>query len=247
MSDHARSDDRLLQRVRTLFAAGHGTYGSPRIHALLQRQGVRVSRKRVARLMRLHGLKARANRVYRRNPGARVFSWTIPNRQLERRVTGPNQVWVGDVTYLHVGGVWRFLAVLLDKYSRRVVGWRLGKQRTLDLTVGALDDAVRARRPERGLVFHSDHGMEYAAYAYRDRLTHHGMVQSMNRPGGMGDNAHMESFFHSLKSDIYHGLRFDHDDDLRLAVSTYIRRYNRTRLHSALGYQSPIDYERQAA
>jgi transposase InsO family protein len=197
--------------------------------------------------MRLYGLKARANRIYRRNPGARVFSYAIPNRALERRATAPDQVWVGDVTYLHVANRWRFLAVVMDKYSRRIVGWRLGSRRSPELTLGALRDAVARRRPAHGLIFHSDRGTEYANYAYRDWLEKLGIVQSMNRPGGMGDNAHMESFFHSMKTDIYHGRCFTHDDELLDAVSGYIPRYNHHRIHSALGYRSPIDYERAAA
>lgn len=236
-----------MPHITRLFHESEGTYGSPRIHALLKREDVRIGRKRVARLMRVNGLKARANRIYKRHPGARRFCIGIPNRSLERTLTAKNQVWVGDVTYLHVAGRWRFLAVVMDKHSRRIVGWRLGKRRDPSLTLGALEDAHRARRPDAGLIFHSDRGSEYGAYSYRDRLTELGVVQSMNRPNGMGDNAHMESFFHSLKTDIYNGRRFHRDDELSSALADYIPRYNQRRMHSALGYQSPVDYERQAA
>ncbi len=197
--------------------------------------------------MRLYGIKARANRIYRRNPGARVFSYGIPNRALERRADAPDQVWVGDITYLNIGASWRFLAVVMDKYSRRIVGWRLGPRRSPELTRGALRDAVARRQPGPGLVFHSDRGTEYANYAYRDQLEALGIVQSMNRPGGMGDNAHMESFFHSLKTDVYNGRHFHRDDELKATLTAYIPRYNRHRVHSGLGYRSPIDYERATA
>lgn len=240
-------DDRLLPHIRRLFNESEGTYGSPRVHQLLRREGRHVGRKRVARLMRVNGLKARANRIYKRHPGARRFCIGIPNRSLERRVTAPNQVWVGDVTYLHVAGRWRFLAVVMDKHSRRIVGWRIGKRRDPSLTLGVLEEAHRTRKPAAGLIFHSDRGSEYGAYAFRDRLMQLDIVQSMNRPGAMGDNAHMESFFHTMKTDIYNGRRFTRDETLLSALADYIPRYNHRRMHSALGYRSPVDYEQVAA
>ncbi len=153
----------------------------------------------------------------------------------------------GDVTYLKASGRWRYLVVVIDQYSRRLVGWQLGRHRTMDLTLEALDRAIARRRPKPGLVFHSDRGNEYAAYAYRDRLARRGITQSMNRPGSMADNAHMESFFHSMKSEAIHGVTFEKVSSLDRTVRRYIERYNRNRIHSALGYRSPIDYERANA
>jgi putative transposase len=242
-----RDDAALLKRIQAIHAQSRGTYGSPRVHALLTREAVPVSRKRVARLMRVNGLKARANRIYRRYPRYAGHAVGIPNRSRERVIDAPNQVWVGDITYLSVAGRWRYLAVVLDKYSRRVIGWRVGKRKDPSLTIGVLNDAYRARRPTAGLIFHSDRGAEYGAYAYRDRLTELKIVQSMNRPKTMGDNANMESFFHSMKSDIYHGRRFTRDDELLSALADYMPRYNTHRMHSALGHRSPVDYERLAA
>jgi transposase InsO family protein len=172
---------------------------------------------------------------------------TIPNQAREQAVTAPNQVWRGDITYLKASGRWRYLAVVIDQFSRRLVGWRLGRQRTMDLTLRALDHAIARRRPKPGLVFHPDRGNEYAAYAFRDRLACRGIVQSMNRPGSMADNAHMESFFHSMKSEVIHGISFSKVRELDSVVRRYIERYNRTRIHSSLGYRSPIDYERANA
>lgn len=246
-SPHAQRDAALARRVEEHFGDSGGIYGSPRIHALLRREGERTGRKRVARLMRGLRLKARANRIYRRLPGAVMATLAIANQARERRVTGPNQVWRGDVTYLRASGRWRYLAVVIDQFSRRLVGWQLGRQRTMDLTLNALDRAIARRRPKSGLVFHSDRGNEYAAYAYRDRLARRGITQSMNRPGSMADNAHMESFFHSMKSEVIHGITFPKVAALDEAVRRYIDRYNRDRLHSALGYRSPIDYERANA
>ncbi len=156
--------------------------------------------------MREAGLRARAAKLYRANPGLHGFYTSMPNRQLDRLATGPDQVWVGDIPYLHVAGAWRYLAVVMDRYSRRIVGWSLGPYKDARLTLAALDRAVFNRRPRPGIVFHTDRGIEYAAYAFRRRLAGLGFVQSMNRPGTMADNAHMESFFHSGAATLGHWL-----------------------------------------
>ena len=210
-----RGQDRgLLSAIRTLFETSRGTYGSPRIHHALRAAGTRVSRRRVERLMREAGLRARAVKLYRRIPGLHGFFTSIPNRQLDRLATGPDQVWVGDITYLKAAGTWRYLAVVMDRYSRRVLGWSLGPRKDARLTLRALNHAVGHRRPRPGVIFHSDRGVEYAAYAFRNRLAALGFVQSMNRPREVTDNAHMESFFHSMKSDAVHGVRFAHPAEL---------------------------------
>lgn len=239
-------DVALLHRMREHFAESRGTYGSPRLHALLKREGVRASSKRVVRLMQQDGLKARAARVYRRMPGTRAFFAALPN-QLPETTTRPNQVWVGDITYLRLHGRWRYLAAVMDRHSRRIVGWNLGQQRTVELTLAAFNKAIHRRKPPAGLIYHSDRGVEYGGYAFRDRLKKLLVVQSMNRPKSMNDNAHMESFFHSLKSEDFHGRNCETEDGMREALDSYIRRYNGKRPHSALGYLSPIDYERLAA
>jgi len=246
-SAHARGDQRLLVRIRGIFEASEGSYGSPRVHAVLQQAGLRVGRKRVARLMRETALKARSARIYRRMPGTRRFFTAIPNRVLGLTTTGPDQVWVGDVTYLKSAGRWRYLAVVLDRHSRRVLGWKLGLNRDLTLTVRALNRALARRASQPDLIFHSDRGVEYSAYAFRARLAALGITQSMKRPREIGDNAFIESFFHSMKADAIHGRTFDDDHALHRIVRQYIRRYNRSRLHSSLGYRSPIDYEHVAA
>jgi putative transposase len=229
--------------IRGLFEQSRETYGSPRIHRALVAAGERVSRRRVERLMREAGLRARAVKLYRRIPGLHGFFTSIPNRQLDGLATGPDQVWVGDITYLKVAGVWRYLAVVMDRYSRRVLGWSLGPKKDARLTLRALNHAVGHRRPRPGVIFHSDRGVEYAAYAFRHRLAALGYVQSMNRPREVTDNAHMESFFHSMKSDVVHGIRFRHPAELERLVRSYIPYYNGVRLHSGIGYSSPVDYE----
>jgi putative transposase len=246
-SGRALEDEGLRVRIGSIFEASKGTYGSPRIHEALRQAGVRVGCKRVARLMREEGLKGRSARIYRRMSGTRRFFGDIPNRVLEVTTTAPGQVWVGDVTYLKVGGGWRYLAVVLDRHSRRVLGWALRSKRDLTLTLKALNRAVSRRRLTSGVIFHSDRGVEYSAYAFRARLAALGMTQSMKRPREIGDNAFIESFFHSMKAEAIHARVFPHDRALRETVARYIRRYNLTRLHSSLGYRSPIDYEKTVA
>lgn len=174
-----------------------------------------------------------------------AFYASVPNRQLDRLADAPDRVWVGDITYLKVGGAWRYLAVVLDKCSRRMVGWSLGKKQDVRLTLSALNHAVGQHRPGGGLFFHTDRGIEYAGYAFRERLAELGFTQSMNRPGELADNAHVESFFHSMKSDIIHGVHFVDEQTLARAVRRYIPFYTAHRLHSSLDYRSPVAYEQE--
>ena len=246
-SAHVRRDRQLARCIRVKFDESAGTYGSPRIHALLRREGERAGRKRVVRLMRQGGLRARANRIYRRIPVSVECRLGVSNKAREREVTGCDQVWRGDVTYIKIPGGWRYLAVVLGQYSRRVLGFKTGTQHNSQLAVGALRMALAKRRPAPGLVFHSDRGSEYGGYLYRDRLAGSGIVQSMNRPKTMTDNAFVESFFHTMKSDVIHGHPQRGPEELDAVLRRYIARYNRTRIHSALNYLSPIDYERTNA
>jgi putative transposase len=246
-SAHAHEDKRLTGRIQAIFDASHGTYGSPRIHAALQQAGIPVSCKRVARLMRESNLKAKASRLHKNTPGNHQFFLAISNKLLGRMTESIDEVWVGDVTYLKVSGQWRYLAVVMDRHSRRVLSWGLAPRRDMRLTLSTFNLALMRRRPKAGLIFHSDRGIEYGAYGYRARLASLGIIQSMNRPRQMNDNAYMESFFHSLKTDVIHGLMFDDEGTLSDIIRDYIRRYNRSRLHSSLGYRSPIDYEKAAA
>lgn len=246
-SAHDERDRELMHRIRAIYAASDAAYGSPRICRALVDAGEAVSRKRVARLMREAGLRARAAKRTRSNPATATLFFGIPNRILNCRVHATDQVWTADITYLKLGERWRYLAVVLDRWSRRIVGWALGAHKDVALTLRALNRAVGARRPSARLVFHSDRGSEYGAYELRTRLAALGIRQSMNRPGEPTDNAHMESFFHSMKTEGIHGRTFTTDHELRLAVARYIAFYNQRRMHSALDYRTPVDYERAAA
>ena len=237
---------KLAERIRAAHRRSGGTYGSPRVYRALKRRGCRASENRVARIMRAQGIKARVATLRYTNPALQRFFAGIPNQQLDVPLQGPDQVWVGDITYLKVGGIYRYLAVVMDKYSRRVLGWAYGKRKDVALTLTALERAVRYRKPPRGLIFHTDRGIEYAASAFKERAAELGIVQSMNRPGKVTDNAHIESFFHSMKTDIVHGLTFTEDRQIQKAVRAYIPFYNGTRLHSSLNYVPPATFERLA-
>jgi transposase InsO family protein len=186
-------------------------------------------------------------RVYRRKAGIHRWFGQHPNRVQRTLATRRDQIWVGDVTYLPVGGRWWFLVTVLDQYSRRVLSWRLGSVRDARLTRAAIDAAFRRRRPGKGLIFHSDRGSEFLGSAFSHHLQKHGVFQSVTRGGSPDENAHMESFFHSLKADLIHGERFQDARDLRRQLQRYVRYYNYRRMHSALQYQAPVDYERGAA
>jgi transposase InsO family protein len=238
---------RLAERIRAVHEASRGTYGSPRVHRALARRGCAASENRIARLMRQHGIRARVATIRYTNPALKRFFGVAGNQQLGVEPGGPDKVWVGDITYLKVGGIYRYLAVVMDRYSRRVIGWAYGRRKDAALTLKALNRAVGQRKPVRGLIFHTDRGIEYAASAFRARLAELGMRQSMNRPGQLNDNAYIESFFHSMKSEIYHGLRFNEDRQMSAALRAYMPFYNRARLHSSLDYVSPATYEKLLA
>ena len=214
------------------------------MYRVLRAQGLRVSENRVARVMRAQGIQARVATIRYTNPRLQRFFSAVKNEQLEIALRAPDQVWVGDLTYLKVGAIYRYLAVVMDKYSRRVLGWAYGKRKDVALTLKALDRAVRSRHPPRGLIFHTDRGIEYAAEAFKQRLAELGITQSMNRPGRVTDNAYIESFFHSMKADLIHGLRFNQDRQIEQAVRAYVPFYNGTRLHSSLNYVPPATFER---
>ena len=244
-SHRSRDEEELGALIVRIHRDSRGTYGSPRVHEQLKRQGIRCSNKRVARLMRELGLRARVSGLYRRSTGVHRFFAKTGNLRLDQPVpTRLDQIWVGDVTYLRLGKHWRYLATVMDLFSRRIIGWTIARNRTVEVTLRALKRAIALRSPKPGLLFHSDRGIEYSAYGYQAFLRARGIVPSMNRPRNFQDNGHMESFFHSLKAELTHQRQFISDAQLNASLSGYIETfYNRKRIHSSLGYHSPVEFE----
>lgn len=208
-----------------------------------------VSRKRVARLMREANLKARVTLVTRRMPGLKRFLKKGQNKILGMRpTTASNQIWVADVTYINLKGRWCYLATIMDRHSRRILGWSLAYTRTTSLTVAALSHALRKGRGTKGVILHTDRGVEFTGAAFQSALGKAGMEHSVNRPGHCTDNAFMESFYHSLKGELLRKATFESFNELRRALGRYINKfYNAVRLHSGIGYCSPVEYERMVA
>jgi len=232
-----------LEKIQAAFDESQQTYGSPRIHAALKRQGEIIGKRRVERLMREQGIRACSATWSRRSRDMRRFFGRVKNQVHELEVTGTDQVWVSDVTYLKVDGERRYLATVMDRYSRRILGWAYSATRTAALTQRAFRNALKVRMPEGLAYLHSDQGTEYLAETYRRQVANAGFIQSVNRRSRMNDNAHMESWFKTMKSDMYHRADFDTDGQLMAALRGYIEFYNSDRLHSSLGYRTPIETE----
>jgi len=237
----------LLAQIRSLFHQYREVYGAPRIHRALLARGVPCGLNRVARLMRKHGFLPKTIRKFRITTDSRKSRHPAGNL-LDREFAAqrPNEKWVADVTYIPTREGWLFLATVLDLYSRKIVGWSMSERLTSDLAQRALQSAIDTRQPSPGLLVHSDRGKEYYAGEYQQLLRHHGFVCSMSRRGDCYDNAVMESFFHSLKVEEVHHQDFRTRDEARAALFDYIELfYNRQRLHSSIGYCSPVAFEEQ--
>lgn len=245
-SPRQQANHALLGQIRAVQQASRGTYGRRRVHAQLRAQGQPCSRNRVARLMRLHGLAGRTRRCHRATTDARHSLPVAPNRLARDFAVGaPDQVWVSDITYLPTEEGWLYLATVMDLCSRRIVGWSMQESLEQRLTLVALEMAVAQRQPAPGLVHHSDRGVQYAAQDYQAALAGHGMLCSMSRKGNVWDNAPAESFYGTLKAELVHA-RWPTREQARREVFEYLEVfYNRRRLHSSLGYQSPALYEQQ--
>ena len=248
-SQRAAANRTLLATIRVLHQDSRQTYGSPSIWRALVRQGQRVGEHRVARLMRQDGIRAKTVKKWRATTHSQ-HSLPVAANTLDRAFTVavPNRVWAGDITYVWTLEGWLYLAVLLDLYSRRVVGWAMGQRITVELAEQALTMAVVNRAPTAGLVHHSDRGSQYAATSYQRRLTAYGFIPSMSRKGNCWDNACVESFFGTLKRELVYHRHYATRDDAKRDIFEYIEVfYNRQRRHSTLGYDSPAEYEARAA
>ena len=245
-----RRDDELRRSIHQAFADSEARYGAPRVYRALAADGEVTSRKRVARLMRQEGLVARRPRRFVCTTDSRHGFGVAPNLVARNfDPAGPNQIWATDITYIPTQKGWLYLAVVLDLFSRKVVGWSMQPYQDRRLTLAALDMAIEARSPTPGtLMHHSDRGVQYACDDYRRVLSDAEITASMSRTGDCWDNAVVESFFSTLKHELVYRTTFANHDAARSALFQYIESfYNRRRLHSSLGYLSPEEYERRKA
>ena len=239
----------LAAKIRGIHRESRETYGSPSIWDALVKQGHRVGEHRIARLMRAEGIRAKTVKKWRATTQSN-HRMPVAANALDRQfsVTRPNRVWAGDITYVWTTEGWLYLAVVLDLYSRAVIGWALEARLTGDLTQQALTMAIRHRTPKAGLLHHSDRGSQYAATAYQQLLTTHGMTGSMSRRGNCWDNACVESFFGTLKRELIYHRQYRTRDEATQDIFEYIEVfYNRLRRHSTLGYYSPAEFEARTA
>ena len=246
-STRDESDAALTTKIAEAHTRSRGTYGSPRIHEELQAGGMHVGRNRVARLMKEQGLHGCRPRPFRTTTDSRHGEPIAPNL-LERNFApaGPDQVWASDITYVRTWEGWMYLAVVIDLWSRRVIGWSVADHMRTELVLGALEMAVGQRVPEPNLIHHSDRGSQYASGDYRGALTAHGILCSMSRKGDCWDNACVESFFATLKTELIHRRPWPTMQEARLAIHEFIGCfYNSQRTHSFLGYMAPTDFERR--
>ena len=240
-----KENEAVLVAARRSYRASRGTYGSPRITEDLRDAGLRCGENRIARLMRVNGIMAKTRRRFKATTNSRHCLPVSPNL-LNRHFTadGPNKVWTSDITYVWTEEGWLYLAVVLDVFSRQIVGWAMGERIDTALVLRAFNQAVMRRRPTPGLIFHSDRGSQYASADFRKALKLCGAVQSMSNKGDCYDNAITETFFHTLKTELVYFERYKTRAEAKRGIFEYIEAfYNRLRRHSALGYRSPFAFE----
>ena len=246
-SPRSQENTRLRTAIMRIYQGSRRTYGSPRIHAELVKEGFKCSKTRVERLMKELGISAKTKRKFKVTTDSRhnhPISPNLVNRDFSP--SGPDRLWLSDITYIPTEEGWLYLATVMDAYSRKIVGWCLDDRMTQNLVLKALDMAVERRKPSPGLIHHSDRGSQYAAKAYQRRLWRYRMKGSMSRKGDCWDNSPMESFFHTLKTEHVYFETFRTREQGKSSVFEYIEVfYNRQRSHSALGFVSPECYEQK--
>jgi|WetSurMetagenome_2_1015567.scaffolds.fasta_scaffold205256_2 putative transposase len=248
-STREAQNTQLTEEIREIQGQVHSRYGAPRMTAELKRRGTHAGRHRVARIMQENELGAHRKKRFRVTTRSAEGSGVAENA-LDRcfRVPTMNTVWVSDITYVATAEGWLYLCVIIDLYSRRVVGWSMGTTLATELVLSAFMMAVMRRRPPRGLMFHSDRGVQYASKGFRTVLSSNKMIQSMSRKGECWDNACAETFFKTLKTELIGPRIYKTREEAKAAIFEYIEVfYNRVRLHSYLGYTTPVEYEQAAS
>lgn len=244
-STRKQRNHELLEKIKAIFDDEKGRSGAPRVTKRLNQEGESVSKHRVARIMRENGWRAKAAKKFKATTNSNHQLPVAPNLlQQNFFAQKPNEKWVSDITYCWTEEGWLYLAVVMDLYSRKVVGWAMSERMTKKLVIDALQMAIWSRKPPRGLIIHSDRGSQYCSHEYQQILKFHSFVCSMSKRGDCYDNAAMESWNHSFKVEAIHGERFATRDCVKKHVFEYIEiYYNRKRLHSMLGYKSPASFE----
>jgi len=247
-SKREKDNEKILMGIRESHKNSRRAYGSPRITEDLQAKGMRCSENRVARLMKIHGIVGKAKKKFKATTNSKHNLPVAENLLKQNFVTEkPNAVWASDITCIQTLEGWLYLVVILDLYSRQVVGWAMSDRLTSGFVVKALYQAIGRRHPASGCIFHSDRGIQYASTDFRDVLKVYGFIQSMSRKGNCYDNAVAESFFHTLKTEHVYEYRYETRAEARQSIFEYIEMfYNRQRRHSALGYRSPVSFELKA-
>jgi putative transposase len=250
LSARATANAALLAEIRQVHCDSGQRYGSPRVHAVLRTQGRGTSRGRIERLMRRHGIRAIMAPPRRVRTTDSRHDLPIAPNLIARDFTAaaPNRIWLADITYIPTAEGWLYLAAVMDLFSRKIVGWAMRDHMRVELVSAALTMAIRQQRPAAGLIHHSDRGVQYASHDYRAALAAAGLTASMSRKADCYDNAPMESFFHTLKTELVHHRQYQTHAEAQRDIFAFIEGfYNRTRLHSAIGYIPPIDMELKAA
>lgn len=242
-SERAVRDAELLVEIRRVFKESKETYGSPRMYHQLKRERYYAGEGRIARIMRENGIQAVSKTLYKPTPWKTKFFGSTPNKIKDMKLTGINQVWLTDITYLKVNGEHKYMATILDKYSRKLLAWSIGEKKSSKLARLVLKTALRLRNPETMPIVHSDRGSEFLGKEFNGHLRKVGIEQSVNRSKSMNDNAQMESWYKSMKSDMYHRKTFMTKKTLWSAMQSYIEFYNQQRIHSSIGYLTPIEFE----
>jgi putative transposase len=250
VSARAASNSALVAEIRQIHHDSGQRYGSPRVHAALRTQGRGASRGRIERLMRRYGIRAIMAPPRRVRTTDSRHDLPIAPNLIARDFTAPapNRVWLADITYIPTAEGWLYLAAVMDLFSRKIVGWAMRDHMQVELASAALTMAIQQQRPQAGLIHHSDRGVQYASRAYRDALSGVGITASMSRKADCYDNAPMESFFHTLKTELVHHRQYRTRAEAQRDIFAFIEGfYNRTRLHSSIGYIAPIEMELKAA
>jgi transposase InsO family protein len=246
-SQRDRSNQLLLEQIEEVYRGSRCTYGSPRITAELRADGDSFGKNRVARLMRLNGIAAKTRRRFKVTTNSKhdhPVAANLVNRRF--KAEKPNRLWSSDITYIWTKEGWLYLSVVLDVYSRRIVGWSMNRRLTKELVIDAVNQALKYRNPGQDMIFHSDRGSQYASDKFRKLLEKHDINASMSGKGNCYDNAITETFFHTMKTELVYFERYQTREEARLSIFEYIEVfYNRKRRHSAIGYQTPVDFEKQ--